>query len=705
MASVELPTGETLEFDDKATDDQIHFAVQDYLNKQSNAEQSEIAIQPQIPTQNQKPQQYSAFTENFVRPVARATKNAAAGTIGFAGDLAQQAINLPGYLGNKATQFVTGNQNARPFKPLSNINTASPAVRQAFDSITNDLTVPRNPAEQKIDQYSEMAAGGLAGGAKTIPQALSVAGGIAGNELSNKAADLLNIQPDSAVRTGLNVAGGLAGGISTGLSANKIQNFAKDYKVRSTLPKASKVVLNDIEKAGLTPEQVISSLKSDGGIGLDPIDVIPGQSVNIDQMGQIAASRKVLESALDRREQNLSKAINNITKNVQPDESSFSNLSQKFIDNLMSKRSATSKPLYKAAYEQTPPLSPQTSITSDDGNTRTLGNLLQNPTIQKAIQDGKNAAARYKGTSGMKFYNDLLPDTPPNDLRALHNAQTILKDDIGKIGLTGASQEQAATKALRDDLLKFMDEASPLYKEARNNYSIDTQEILNTKKGVVGILANLNSEKYSNAGKKIFSYSPNEIAKVKQELMKIDATKYQQGIKTFINQKIDDLGDKSLNELFRKPIEREKILAMLPDSAKSGFDKFIKYADQTRPVNDALRNLSPIASDSLEQSIPQKNIASSIGKSIGYIAKPVENVGVGIAEKTLGKNLAKKTIDPQQSKLLTNYLFTDEGMQNLQQLSKLSKKSEIDAAIRAIKSRAIIQTPLILNAEQNSDGS
>ena len=130
----------------------------------------------------------------MARPFLRAAKNIAVGTIGAAGDIAQEAFALPGYLGNLGARAIEkayyGDNLIKPYD-FSKVNTASPAVREAFDSATGGITKPRN----KLEEYSDI--GGEILGGVVGPGAISKTAGAIASAPKKLVEKLAKVKPET----------------------------------------------------------------------------------------------------------------------------------------------------------------------------------------------------------------------------------------------------------------------------------------------------------------------------------------------------------------------------------------------------------------------------------------------------------------------------------------------------------------------------
>jgi hypothetical protein len=192
----------------------------------------------------------------LARPALRAAKSIAVGTLGAAGDIAQEAVNLPGFLVNKATQFITGDENANPVPALGGVNTVSPGISQAFDKATGGLTKSRNRGEELLEIGQEIA-GGIAGpGAiKTLAQkGANIAGLIGkralqfGTGVTKKSEELVKAFTDSGVNPTL---ANITESKGTQTFQNLIANFPGG---KGVIEKATQGQIDDITKqlAGIT---------------------------------------------------------------------------------------------------------------------------------------------------------------------------------------------------------------------------------------------------------------------------------------------------------------------------------------------------------------------------------------------------------------------------------------------------------------------
>lgn len=151
MPDIEMPNGDIVNFPDEMPKEQIKSLI---LQRFPDAESSL--------TSQEEPTLSDFTTENVLRPVARAARSVTAGTVGAMGDLAQQAVALPQYLGNIAARGIEkkvyGDNLIKPFD-TSGVNTASEYVRGVFDRATGGLTKPRNEKEELGDIIAEMQTG------------------------------------------------------------------------------------------------------------------------------------------------------------------------------------------------------------------------------------------------------------------------------------------------------------------------------------------------------------------------------------------------------------------------------------------------------------------------------------------------------------------------------------------------------------------
>jgi hypothetical protein len=228
---------------------------------------------------HEQPQQTSAL-EEVARPALKAVKGIAVGTIGGLGDLAQEAVNLPGYLGNKIAQgsqflynkatgqsdetpesIITGQKKKlEPFKPiLGGVNTVSPMLRKAFDDATGGLTKPRNKTEEGLEIAEEIA-GGFVGpgviskGAEAAGKAISK---LNPKSLLQKAAGITAKSPKTLKAFEEAGISPRLADITEGQTTKTFQNLLGNFPgSRGVIEKSTQNQVDDITKqlAGITAE-------------------------------------------------------------------------------------------------------------------------------------------------------------------------------------------------------------------------------------------------------------------------------------------------------------------------------------------------------------------------------------------------------------------------------------------------------------------
>ena len=191
------------------------------------------------------------------RPFLRAVKSSVVGTLGAAGDLAQEAVYAPEALARTIARAEPFNLDIQPFD-YSKVNTTSPMIRQGFDKSTGGLTKPRNKTEEYVDIASEIAGGivapaVIARGASAVAD-IAVAGG---KKLLQKTTgvkpELVKAFEDAGVSPRL-------ADVSTSKPTKALQNLLEVFPgSASTIQKATQNQIDDITK------QIAGITKSEGG--------------------------------------------------------------------------------------------------------------------------------------------------------------------------------------------------------------------------------------------------------------------------------------------------------------------------------------------------------------------------------------------------------------------------------------------------------
>ena len=671
--------------------------------------------------------------ENILRPAARTAKNYLAGTAGVA-DPVNMALGLP---------------------------LVSEQVGMLADKATGGLTIPRNKTEQMVDTASQLftAGGAMSKGAKIIGEGSEFvaknsgkiaqkvaevfgintgqqAAGLAGastaipvaQEGTQQALDVLNIAPDSKLRDVANIGVGLGAGVLGGVAGAKVANIPvnlKNWRIKSALPEAqtnlfgrAKVAnqtIKDLETKGISPQEIDAELKGDGGIGLDPIDVSKSNLSNIQDLAQIAASRKILQNSFDIREQRIIKEQNNILRGVTPDENALPQLTQEYLGSLKDKMQKNAKPLYEETFAKAPKeISLESKITNMDGQEIVLQDVLSRPDIIEALKKSRMAAVNAEGTSAGKFFQKATKDLPNNNPVVLHNLQSYLRRNSGNLDKFIVDADEASMMAKRGDILQFLDNNLPGYKDARSTYSADLEELMKAQKGTKGIIANLQGDKGADAMAKLYKLSPFEISKVKAQLMAISPEKYSSAVKSFVDQKISTLREnQTLASLVKNPQEAAKLKAMFP-SAKTydGFSKALTYIEKTKPVQDVLKRAldQDIKSTPLTESIAQGE--SMLGKSIKAVPRAAGRMFIDPLSKKISSQImlqegitgrSVKSVDVKQAETMAKYAFTDEGRMLFNQLAKTTKKADVDNLMTQIYLQSGFLTTLTNSVGGNKD--
>jgi hypothetical protein len=670
--------------------------------------------------------------ENLLRPAARVTRTGLSGIASIA-DPVNMALGVP---------------------------LASDQIKLLFDKATGGFAAPRNTTEQLVDTAGELFTGGgifgkgatlAAKGGGKIAQAAGKAFGVetgqqaAGLAVASTAMpvaqaatqqglDVLNVASDSKLRDVANIGVGLGAGVLGGVAGTKAANIPvnlKNWRIKSTLPEAqtnlfgrAKVAnqtIKDLETKGISPQEIDAELKGDAGIGLDPIDVSKSNISNIQDLAQIAASRKILQNSFDVREQRIIKAQNSVLQGITPDENALGQISNQYLEGLKNKMQTTAKPMYDKAFsiveqaiiDEKLPLSKRQELLqqakgfkeelrspseiiplnskfiNSEGDEIVLQNVLSRPDIKQALTKSRQAAINAEGTSASKFFRKATNSMPDNHPVVLHNLQSYLRRNSGNLDKLIIDADEASLMAKRSDILQFLDDGLPGYKDARNTYSADLEELMKAQKGTKGIIANLQSDKGADAMNKLYRLSPTEISKVKSQLIAISPEKYSSAVKSFVDQKISTLREnQTLASLVKNPQEAAKLKAMFPSSKTyEGFSKALTYIEKTKPVQDALKRAldQDIKSAPLTESIAQgENI---LGKGIKAVPRAAGRVFIDPLSKKISSNLmlqegitgrSVKSVDVKQAETMVKYAFTDEGRQLFQQLAKTTKKVDVD---------------------------
>ncbi len=331
--------------------------------------------------------------------------------------------------------------------------------------------------------------------------------------------------------------------VFTDMSPNATQNAAANRLVQA------------FQADGLTPEQAIAKVRALGPQGM----LADVGGANVRNAGETVANSpgagsNIAQQALEDRASSQPGRVNDALKEA----TGVSGNVHAEADQLMAQRAQEAAPLYEKAFAN--PVTPNDKLTVQ----------LQNPLVQKALQDGAkiaetNAAASGESFDPSKYFNPDGSTPAAPTMQALDAAKQGLDDMLEKYrdpttGKLNLDSQGRAINNLRASFVKNLDTLNPDYAAARQAYAGPSQSL-----------------DAMNMGKRALSNDPEVNAKVVGNLSPGDKQFYLQGVTRAIQDKINGAQDGAdvTRRIFGNDLIRKKIAAAFDDP-----EAFAKFQQQ-----------------------------------------------------------------------------------------------------------------------------
>jgi hypothetical protein len=590
----------------------------------------------------------------------------------MAGDMlnpATQAVDLANAYGH-----ITGHGDYLPREQI-------PGTQENYDKSLGLTAQPKNEAES-IAQGAGMGLGAILApedAPVTIASLLAKGGiGMASGASAQGASDAV---PEghwysNAAKTAAGAVGGFAGGLGTGTAVGRLERIAAgqapEDAARSLLTRSmarDKVAPDDASQQLTGTDKPLSVMDVAGqsakrlGRGLT---VLPGE-----------AGSNISDFLYGRSEDQPSRITSDVSNSLSNTHDVYG-ISQ----DLMKQRSAAAKPLYDAAMDAPPAISPR------------LERFAKDPTVQKGMQEGMRIArlealandepfdpSQYGFTEGytpadkptgildssgrpiMKPSVPVMPDVP--NWRAWQAAKVGLDNIVEqqRDPVTGRLQldpEGRAVNNVRASLLDELDAQNPLYAKARAAWAGPSQ-----------------SNDALMMGKSILRRDPEQIQQAVGKLSDSDKPFYQVGATRAIIDKINAAGDNAdlTKRIANTPRSRAQITAAFgPDKANQLFDalnseRTMSQTKQSVLGNSTTANKFADVDDLTDNSHPMLADAAK-----GFIAGGPKGAaimaGMGAATRYVKARLMFRGVKPDTANALANMLTSTgpEGAETLRNL-------------------------------------
>lgn len=488
----------------------------------------------------------------------------------------------------------------------------------------------------------------------------------AGSSNPNPNAELIDALRTRAAGSGIGagVGGGLGaagGALSRYLTPDDAANFSKVGKAvaKDKPTKAQKMLAEQLGarpdlKDQLTRAESMNAASANTGIQLtlaekiaqSPSDPLLAQQKILGGNPQTAGAMEALyaaRSGTPNQAGSIENALTGQAQKLAPGVSSYDDAAEKLIGAAQDKQSAITrklvqqaKPLYDEAYQSA--IDPKAPV-------------LKNPLIQSALQRARGNPAY---ASSMEAVIDggtvKLKD---NSIQVLDAVKRQL-DDMGQSAAqTGNRNEARLINTARDELLQVMDDAAPVYKQAREVYS--GQPDLLQMRQQIGNVADIDPMQAKQVGQRLFSGTQQNAEMASQVLgpqnSKVaaaariyDVMDTARGDPTSFAGKIAP--DSRTTDMLRTYAGGNQLDETLNVINQAKIGERFRYGSPTQPLQEASQGMQQAAGGALDLVVGNK---------------------VGLARKVLG--MLGGGEDPKFYQDMMDLMTTDQGMDLVRQVA------------------------------------
>jgi hypothetical protein len=296
------------------------------------------------------------------------------------------------------------------------------------------------------------------------------------------------------------------------------------------------------------------------------------------------------------------------------------------IDGIVSKGREKAKPLYDKAYQ----------------GTVTDTSILMTPEIQAAIQ------------KSYKDYPTELATAAPNSIKVLDYAKKVLDDEIETAQRQGQGNFARSRVAVKNELVKAMDDASPDYAKARETAG----DYLSLKSAM---------EEGANFAKT----DPEQVGKFFTTLPASEKEAYKLGVVKSLRDQVDRLNPNAnpYNHIFGKDGQQKRLAKILTPKEFESFKAEMLAEDRLFKLRNEVLGGSPTASKQIA--------ASQIADATAGIADALMTGGVRGAALSALRGAVKKSFDglnDRKAQMIAEILYETDPKKKLLVIDRIMPK-------------------------------
>ncbi|MHC4648102.1 MAG: hypothetical protein ACYTBJ_21795, partial [Planctomycetota bacterium] len=375
---------------------------------------------------------------------------------------------------------------------------------------------------------------------------------------------------------------------------------------------------------------------------------IPAQVEKQAFLAQLPGSTQKASTALKAQNEAAGAAVDDLLAQIAPPEAvvtgaeKFRTASQRAIDAAKQVRSEKASPLFKEAFSEgaAVELQPVKDL------------------IKQSIDDFPKGG---EVSNVMKKINGLLagPTGKKPTLRQLHNAKLEIDQLINRFGensLGNTTKKQVLE--VKDQLLNQMDEASDLYRQARETFAAESPAVTKLQESLIGKIAGIDDTQLKNVSKRIFDAAetnPQVIKQAKKVIDDVDPEAWNQLLRTELERRLGSVrtveGLSAENvpaQLFNAMFGNTKQRRVLFNSVDGETAKNLKYLET---VLSRAKLGRPGGSQTAAREEIKRELRGGTTNAIrNFFRKPIDNLvatGEDAAFNTRVRALADAMFDPQ----------------------------------------------------------
>ena len=364
----------------------------------------------------------------------------------------------------------------------------------------------------------------------------------------------------------------------------------------------------------------------------------------------IDVAKRAIEGRAAEQLDRLSGVFNEVSPEVSPYRGGLrmASAAQNIVEGLKNERAELAKPLYDQAKEEAPEIVNEA-----------LSNLIaKDKNLSSAIKEVKSFGAN--------------ADKAITSLDVLDQAKRILDDKIATAKKDGAANKARLLQSTKEQLVSYLDEASPTYKDARAAFEAASSGLNELEKTKFKMLMDIDPEDTQKIGT-IFKYEPEQIAELRKSFAEAGKlSDFEAGIRGFMQKSLEAKREGfDLASQFTTPVMKKRLEAALGNKA----ERVIKSLEIEQKISAGKREY--LGGSTTRSQLTAEEQLSGVAGTAQDIAKKE-----GVPAKVLGL-LSKALVNQPEAKFyedLASIYFNPRAGETLTGLTPLVRALQASQA-------------------------